>query len=675
MKYLFLFFFLPGLMWDLAAQNYPCDSDLEFQADLAFRWAPIHHQDIDSRKHSNGWLPWNWVRRTCKHGLQGRADLITAFDFDRDSDTSNNWENLKRGLNHDISPVCYYSVVETASHWYIVYAFYHPRDWECPGESSVEGQIAKFFPEKVEHENDMEGLLAIVHKDGTTFGTLQSIVTVAHNSFYSFIPAGSSLQGSVNEDQDGTLQFATLAEDGLPHPVTAQEARGHGLKAEPEYRIDGDGVIYSPTKGERVAPADPKYAAEDILYGKYALISIFDETAGLWNKRCPRASYRVFEESSGQFIGDYGESLASPPWKWDDTDGVTVDLPGIGPVSINGTEDGLPAGWLAIHPADVAKHYFRGFSPGFSSEYLFNPYTENGGLPVCEPPPQERVVFDVRKQGANFDIVDFCLTTGIVPTYCTYGHDIQVLQASYSSVTGERIGFPQPLELNYQVFYQLERTYAGTPCADCEMLPLTDQSSFVEEHVRIERNGTNISLRFFDENDELPANQLGNSFLADPDLIEPYANKARIQIKVIALLSECDTIEMTASYSALDCRSLKCPGLESEIPQLVRDIDILIDPIRNLLVIYSKGKFQNEFRGVFVRQQFAASFLTLLERIPRERINQVYVLGQETTAPRTSTNATMIRERNTQINAQFRQLRVEKLDIDAFDLRMQQSRE
>ncbi|WFE19283.1 hypothetical protein O7621_15075 [Solwaraspora sp. WMMD937] len=72
------------------------------RAELAFRWAPIHHQDVDV---------------TGSHALGGRSDYITRVDFDADLNGRNNWENAARsGVSFDA--YAYYSVLETASHWF-----------------------------------------------------------------------------------------------------------------------------------------------------------------------------------------------------------------------------------------------------------------------------------------------------------------------------------------------------------------------------------------------------------------------------------------------------------------------------------------------------------------------------------------------------------------------------
>jgi hypothetical protein len=79
-------------------------SDLE----LAYRWAPIHYQDTDSSDYD--------------------ADYLTAVNYDGEWDTLNNWEHQDDQLSR-LKAVVYYSVTETSSHWFIVYGFYHPRDW------------------------------------------------------------------------------------------------------------------------------------------------------------------------------------------------------------------------------------------------------------------------------------------------------------------------------------------------------------------------------------------------------------------------------------------------------------------------------------------------------------------------------------------------------------------
>src|SRR4051812_11544281 len=87
--------------------------DASFRAALALRYAPIHQQE---------------VHRRGSHALGGAADYITSFDFDGDDDGSNNWDHAG-DARYPLAAHAYYSVVETPSHWFITYQFFHPRDW------------------------------------------------------------------------------------------------------------------------------------------------------------------------------------------------------------------------------------------------------------------------------------------------------------------------------------------------------------------------------------------------------------------------------------------------------------------------------------------------------------------------------------------------------------------
>jgi hypothetical protein len=297
------------------------------RAELALRWAPIHYQDVDA---------------TGSHALGGKSDYITKVDYDGDLNGRNNWD---RAGNADVSLAAnvYYSVVETSSHWYLTYFFFHPRDWvDHP-----------FF--ETEHENDGEGLLLAVEKNGTDFGVLRSAVTVAHSDFYSYAPSGSTWT-SGRESIDGTLQLQSSPHDSYQHPVTAQEAQGHGLKAYPQYTINGDGLIYYPsTRAETPSSGNDR----DV---EYALIDIF-ASGGLWAQRDNTSLFASLGTFGGDTSGDCGvgtfscgTNSANAPWGWDDGN----DLPG--------------RGELATDPAKLSAEYFT--VPGtLSRTYSYNPYS------------------------------------------------------------------------------------------------------------------------------------------------------------------------------------------------------------------------------------------------------------------------------------------------------------
>jgi hypothetical protein len=263
-----------------------------------------------------------------------------ARSTDGDFNARNNWENAA-SAGASFAAHAYYSVVETSSHWFIVYLFFHPRDW-----------TDLFFD--TEHENDAEGVLLSVERDGSTYGVLRAAVTVAHTDFYSFVPSGSSWT-SGGESVDGSLQLVSY--EGGAHPVTAQESKGHGLKARPYYDIQGgDGVVYYPSLSVAEVPGSAN--DRDVTY---KLLDIF-APGGLWEQRANTSLFASF----GSFAGDGGggcgsgaigcsSNAANAPWGWDDSN------------------DGPVRGELATDPAKLVADYFT--IPGaLSRSYTFNPY-------------------------------------------------------------------------------------------------------------------------------------------------------------------------------------------------------------------------------------------------------------------------------------------------------------
>ena len=272
---------------------------------IAFHFAPIHYQYVD---------------RGGRNGLEGRADYVTRVDFDGDWDARNDWENAAR---YPLPGAAYHSVVETKSHWFVVYSFFHPRDW---ADSLLD----------TEHENDCEGVLVVARRDGTRFGKLEAAVTVAHSDFYSFVPAGGRWAAG-SESVDGVLELDSRAGE---HPLTTQEAKGHALKA--VRRGDSfDGIVYHPS-----VVAGPPPGAGDRT-ASYVLVDVF-EPGGLWQRRDDRKLFTAGGAFAGNGDGGCGlggvlctKNAANPPWSWNDSD------------------DGVPRGAIATDPVSLVTRYFR----------------------------------------------------------------------------------------------------------------------------------------------------------------------------------------------------------------------------------------------------------------------------------------------------------------------------
>jgi len=241
---------------------------------LAEYWAPIWWQDIDEDDF--------------------RADYITNFNFDGDWNPSNNWNNLP---HFELKAYVYYWVVETTTHWFIGYADFHPRDWSDDITALLD-----------QHENDMEGCLLIIQKEGQSYGQFVLMLTRAHDNFFSYTDYDTSPSNNIkegNEDIDGDVEFEVY------HPYIYVKAEGHAVYGDLRWEDNGfpggNGIVYRYT-GQAEEPENDN----DRNVG-YELVNI----DVLWAKRYDPDIFYEF----GVFKGDdWGNNKANAPWGWDDKD-------------------------------------------------------------------------------------------------------------------------------------------------------------------------------------------------------------------------------------------------------------------------------------------------------------------------------------------------------------------
>lgn len=287
----------------------PATSSGGSDLDLAQRWAPVWMQDTDSSNY--------------------KADYIARFDYDGDWRGNNNWNNLG---SYAVPASVYYAVIETETHYFLHYANFHPRDWsEACSDLNC-------------HENDMEGVMLVIKKDGTTYGAFQLMITVAHTNFYSYKDYASSLSNAVTSDRetiDGDVQFWSGT-----HPYVYIEAKGHGDYGAERWETNGfpggDGVVYYP-RGIAESPSSGN--DRDV---SYALRSMNE----LWNRR---TDYTYTFASYGTFRGDdYKDNSANAPWGWDD-----------------GDDGAVYRGDLYMKPAYLVEYYHNGLGT-FSQTYVYS---------------------------------------------------------------------------------------------------------------------------------------------------------------------------------------------------------------------------------------------------------------------------------------------------------------
>jgi len=282
---------------------------------LARHWAPVIHQ-----------------------GAASEQDFLTRVDYDGDWIGNNNWNNFPNG---DLSAVVYYSVIETETHWFIFYSLFHPRDYEpyC-------------FPILC-HENDMESIQLVVVKDGSRYGRLQVLQTLAHSHIY--------LYRADPEVERGFLPVLgpVLWEEG--RPAVYVETYGHGIWGH-QIELKLGEVVYQ--------VGDEAEVPESIRDSQvsYRLVSILEV---LWPRRGEIGDGKLFDQPfdyrgrvlPASFDGDdFGEDRANAPWGYAQEIG-----------------DQLSRGDWFLDPAR-ALAYHATFPQPYSLVYLYNPYLGDLGL-------------------------------------------------------------------------------------------------------------------------------------------------------------------------------------------------------------------------------------------------------------------------------------------------------
>ena len=284
-------------------------------------------------------------------------DFVTKFDYDGDWKGDNNWRNA---YLYDLTGHVYYSVIESTSHYFITYAFYHPRDYTA---RPYEG-----FAPKTEHENDMEGCTITIEKDGSPFGKAMLLETLAHDVFFKYDNRDNRRVSNGSLKLDGSMTFM----DG--RPAVYIEAEGHGVKAASRAvvasRASFPGIVYRYTGTASVPESnrDPN--------ATYDLVSIEDT---LWARRfdvgstfCCADTYTMSGGASASvgsaFNGPIGGCAAKPPWGWDQA------------------SDKIAKGDWFRDPLKAYPTQLR--IQNFTGTYVHNPYLQaderNAGQPCAE---------------------------------------------------------------------------------------------------------------------------------------------------------------------------------------------------------------------------------------------------------------------------------------------------
>ncbi len=309
--------------------------------ELAEHWAPVFYHDTDDKDYE--------------------ADYITAFDFDGDFISDNNWENLHKPTSN-LGAVIYYSVISTSTHHFILYADFHPRDWSKNCNIPFIGGC---------HENDMEGAMVVVRRsDDKPMGTFELLYTEAHNILHIF-----RNDKNITKKWNLHVESTPVTFENGSHPELYVESKGHGVCAlyfdgpdHCKHSVDetppefggGDGVVY-----RYGATAGVPESGND-QHVPYKLKPIKDT---LWKRRYDICDSGCTFDTTFEYDGvtlpkafdgdDYGNDKANPPWAWDD--------PADGPVY---------RGDFFFRPAHAMDQHVSMPGP-ISKIYLVNPFLDD----------------------------------------------------------------------------------------------------------------------------------------------------------------------------------------------------------------------------------------------------------------------------------------------------------
>lgn len=286
-------------------------------------------------------------------GEHPRYDYITNFDFDGDWRGDNNWKNAG-DRRFPLEAWVYYDVRETPSHYFLFYAVFHPRDYKggkrrgrllsrviragVERASSVD-PTGRAQEAVLAHENDLEGCLIVVEKQGPDprRGQVRFVETLAHNEFLRYVPETNPLEGVETVPLSGRRAKLYI------------EPRGHGIEAwrgdEPQRRSARKGFRLYVFTGQAEAQGDDNrsdvvgydlapiattlwpraLAGISPTYGEtedYGLLLLDVFEHGAAGERAIRLG-RLGSAFRGT-VG--GRNLARPPWGWFDGKNPTEPL-------------------------------------------------------------------------------------------------------------------------------------------------------------------------------------------------------------------------------------------------------------------------------------------------------------------------------------------------------------
>ncbi len=338
----------------------------EWRRNLAEAWAPVVYQEVSLEfSQGNGFNP---------------VDHLVGLFFDGNEDLRDNGTNLFRLSNDQVREISanvpvYYSVIETETHYYINYIFYHAIDLNILG-----------------HTHDTENLLTIVQKDHSHYGNLVMHIANAHGFPMIY-----------GEDRHAETQWRSKAKNSLARkflPLLDRHSTKHHYTDRPLY-IDRESSkaiqIFSATKTHALYKWNAKAWRESDAKG-----------VAYYSKNCLECPRDIAVQSGGLPIQSYHlmswDDLMFKYLAFDQEDRSPSTIFARADFSLAFNEANLPDGLIPgfgeerlaatlfyrssfktpyqlSDPAMVHK-YFAGSNASLSQLYLYNPYFSRPAYPI-----------------------------------------------------------------------------------------------------------------------------------------------------------------------------------------------------------------------------------------------------------------------------------------------------
>ncbi|KAB2865244.1 MAG: hypothetical protein F9K46_03930, partial [Anaerolineae bacterium] len=331
------------------------------------------------------------------------ADQIAPIDFavpgDIHASVKKNLPELVRrsAINKKFiieNPKVYYSVCETRTHYFLIYAVYHPLDWwKYIDQAFLDDPVSWIRAQFDEHVHDMEGALLVVTKDipesvkasGAKYGLVDALITISHTHLLIYAnpviwdtKAGKfkphplpyrkivSFQPALGRDRVDfrSLDLNTcgltgniLIDETTDRVKLYVEARGHGIRGDRDSWNVGDREWwYNVATFKDRFKNSPNPEKEKKRYAFFELEDIFTPKTGLWSFRLNEEVFVQGDNGKWFFASDgyvdskkrtkrFQPGKANPPWSWNDD------------------KDMLPAGAIATDPAWFIQQYAQGWGP------------------------------------------------------------------------------------------------------------------------------------------------------------------------------------------------------------------------------------------------------------------------------------------------------------------------